>query len=112
MTNFIDAPETPIERAARRLNTLHHTDDMPRRRREARVAAEGLLDVEEMARVDAETTRCSWSIPQDGHPYNESCRYKRYKRDRIDGQVSHGACWDAPYARAEALRAALLGEGA
>jgi hypothetical protein len=68
-----------------------------------------VLDVEEMARVDAETSRCSWSIPRDGHPYHEACLYKR---ERVDGGVSHGACWDMPYARAEALRAAILGGAA
>lgn len=72
----------------------------------ARAALVAVLGVDKLARVDAETTRCSWSIPQDGHPYNESCLRKL---DRIDGQVSHGACWDAPYARATAIRGALLG---
>lgn len=60
MTSSIDA-ESPIENAARRLNTLHHHLDMPRRRREARVAAEGLLDVEVMAEV----LRVHWLRPTD-----------------------------------------------
>lgn len=60
MTSSIDA-ESPIENAALRLNTLHHHLDMPRRRREARVAAEGLLDVEVMAEV----LRVHWLRPTD-----------------------------------------------
>jgi len=76
------------------------------KRDEARELLAELLPVEEVARVDAETSRCSWSIPQDGHPYHEACLYKR---ERGDVGVAHGACWDMPYARATALRAALLG---
>jgi hypothetical protein len=79
------------------------------KRDEARELLAELLPVEEMARVDAETSRCSWSIPRDGHPYHEACLYKR---ERVDGGVSHGACWDMPYARAEALRTAILGGAA
>jgi hypothetical protein len=65
------------------------------------------LTVDEIAKIDAENSRCSWNIPHENHPYDSSCLHKR---DRIDGKVSHGACWDASYVRAEALYAALYGE--
>lgn len=95
-----------VQRAADALAhfELENTDSA--RRNISHVVLAFALDVDDLARVDAEITRCSWSIPQDGHPYNESCLYKR---DRVDGQVAHGACWDMPYARATALRAAVLG---
>ena len=74
-----------------------------------RAALTAAFDVDEVARIDAETSRCSWSIPQEGHPYHEACLHKR---ERVGGGVSRGACWDMQYARAEALRAALLGADA
>lgn len=101
MTGFIDADlDTPIESAALCLNTLHRTDHMDARRREARVAAEGLLDVEVMARVLGEHAclvsysgfRCKCGGWQYGSISNPVETFQKHL--------------------AESLRAALLGEGA
>lgn len=105
MTGFTDLDGTPIEKAALRLNTLHHHLDMPRRRREARVAAEGLLDVEVIRRVIAD--HASWEATEVLERLRCSCG-----ADLGEHPMSVPAYDIHQQHQAAALRAALLGEGA
>jgi hypothetical protein len=74
----------------------------------ARAALTGALeDREGLVRNIAEAIPCTWSLPQVGHPYNDSCRHKR---DRIDGAEPHGACWDLPYELASVVALWLTGD--
>ena len=65
----------------------------------------GSVDVDVLANVLAVASPCTWSIPDEAHPYAEACHHKRYGQGR-------GACWDVPYAQAEAVIAWLTGGGA
>lgn len=50
--------------------------------------------------IIAEALPCTWSYLTEGHPYAESCHYKRHGE-------GYGACWDRPHDLAAAIRAAV-----